>query len=183
MDIREYDLILSLDPNLWIWKKDILYYKELKLTPFLEIGEDQTIFLYVNLYNENKFTKLLRILINSPFEFYLVTNQLNDPKVRRDQWLNLSLEAYFQSLLDYRFYSTYKNLNWDVVANIIQFTNKYGSVESIWESYNLLLTQVDKKQYDHVTGEYNYKIWDEEVRDNFKSLQRDIQLQLLFNQK
>jgi hypothetical protein len=177
--IKEYVSILNLNSDLWIWRGDILYYKNIKLFPLLEI-EDDIIFLYIDLRLENQFSKLLKILINSDFEFYLVTNELNNPKIKSRDWVNLSVELYFLSLIDHKFYQSYKNLNFDLIKNLIGFVSKYGCIELIWEEYNKALPLIDKKVYHNITGENLYMI-PEEIRDNFKSLKRDIQLQLLFS--
>lgn len=182
MDIKLYHRILDLNPRIWTWRGDILYYKNIKLSPILEVNSDNSIFLYIDFHYENQFSKILKILINSPFEFYLVTNQLNNPKIRNKNWVSLSIESYFRSLLDFKLYNSYNKLKFDPIKNLISFVNKYSNIDLIWEEYNKILPMISKKNFDYLTGEYNYKIWDEEIRDNFKSLQRDIKIKIIFNE-
>jgi len=180
MDIREYSPIKKLSPDIWIWRENILYYQGIKLTPILEIYQD-SIFLYLDFYQERQFSKLLKILNNSSFEFYLVTKELNDPKIKSLNWVDLSVEAYFMSLINHKFYHSYQKLNFDPIKNLLNFVKKWGTIELLWTAYDQVLLIVDQQKYDYITGTQTYKIWEEEIRDNFKGLKRDLQLQLILN--
>lgn len=180
MNFKEYSPVLDLQQNNeWIFKSNILYYdNQIIKTPMLEIYKEDTIFLYLDLKNSRRVISLIKILKESPFDFYLVCPNFNDPKVKRSNWVNLSIKSYFDSFINNTMFLAYKDLDWDPIKNLIKFTKIFGNNQILLECYNRNKELVNKQSHDWTTGEYKYN-YDEEVRDFYNSLYRDIQLQMI----
>jgi hypothetical protein len=75
---------------------------------------------------------------------------------------------------------SYKELDWDPIKNLIEFVRKYGNTQILLEEYNKAKKLVNTQSTDWTTGEYKYN-YDEEIRDFYNSLYRDIQLQMILD--
>jgi len=178
MDIEKF--IPDTNPN-WVIRNNTLYYKKGGLIPFLK-KIDGNYFISLDRRATKKVTKLMKKLQDMGIIFYLCDRMTIAEKHIYNQDLERIIRNYLLGLSDQNFFHYIQNSNFDYIKNLTDFLNMYDCHKLFKKVYDSLLhghfTKVTMDWYTRT--EYNI-VKNEEIRDFYQILERQIKLNIFFS--
>lgn len=174
------DLIpLKFIPNVgcnWIVKSNYLMFKKYELIPLAYIDDD---IVYVILENRvrKEVIRLTKHLVNLEVEFYFTVPEITDPSGVEDLPDKI-IKHYLYSYAQKEFYKAFNDIEFDIIKNLVDWSNKFGYYDLIKNNYDDILKKVNYKSHDWCANKDVYE-YEEEIRERFKSLYREIQINQL----
>ena len=171
MDLN--DLIPDkLRPN-WIIKGKFLMFKKYENIPICFIEVD-IVYIFLDVRIPKQVILITKHIVNQNIEFYFTSPSLSNPRGVYN-YKNLIIRHYLLSFVNKSFYNEFKNINFDLIRNMVLWCEKEDCYELIKDNYDDILKEVSRKNYDYYVNKefYSYEIG---IRDEFKTLYRDIQI-------
>lgn len=178
MDIVNY---IPDSSSKWIVKNETIYYQKGGLIPVLKRIDDTT---FISL--DRRITKqVIKIIekLNSIEEPFLLCDRLTitEKHIYRED-LPRIIENYLYSLSDETFFKFLKKGTFDYINNLTSFLNTYNSHKLFKVSYeNLKRNHYHKKWMDWYTRKDNWQIKNEEIRDYYSTIERQVKLNIFFS--
>ncbi len=172
------DLLPNNDKN-WIIKGDFLLYYKYQNIPTCFIGDDDIVYIFLDLKIKKAITKLIKFLIKKKIEFLLITPELSSPK-GIDSYNYENVYNYVRIFTEETWLNEFDKIGFDPVDNLVKFIEKNDCLNLLKEIYELLKLDVNSKSYDPYKGDYYY-LKTKEIRTRYENLYRDIQLTILLN--
>ena len=171
-----YDLIPTCyaSNGKWTIRKDFLMVKKYQNIPVCFIGEDNIIYVFLDNSIKKEILKITQHLVNLGVEFYFTTPELSNPKGVQD-YNNKVIQHYLFSYSQMDFYKGFNKIEFDLIKNMVNWTDKVGCSNSIKENYEIILMKVNKTWYNGFHNKKSY-LYTQEIRDEFRTLYRDIQI-------
>lgn len=178
MDI--YKFIPDLSSN-WCINHQTLYFKKSGLIPILrEI--DGVIFISLDrrvLKAVIKLTKKMESL-NHPF-FYCDRLSINGKHIYKED-LQKIITNYLQAISDEVFFKFIKNSDFDFVMNLTRFIETFECSRTFKVNYDdLKVNYYNKLWIDWYTRKEHWQVRNEEIRDYYNILERQIKLNIFFS--
>ena len=157
----------------WIVRGEFLFYKKLSLIPVCTIIDD---IYYVMLDGKchKAILKLTKKIMKMDVEFYFTTPLLASPK-SIENFNQKVLENYIHNYTNKHFFHGFKNIDFDLIHNMVKWTEKQNCFDLVKEIYDKYQKLVNQEYYDYYSNRSFYP-YDEEIRQAFVGLYRDIQL-------
>ena len=157
----------------WSFSKGIVYFRKIQKIPSCIIIDD-----IPHIILENKIPKqileLTRNFMKSGDEFYFTTPLSTNPSGVYE-FKNEVIKSYFNSYANLKFYNGFKKLNFDLIKNLIDWSEKNDAwylVKPIYEEVN---KKIQKEYYDYWQKMYYYD-YEYDIREEFRTLWREIQI-------
>lgn len=178
MDI--YDFIPEKNQN-WIVSNNTIYFKKHGLIPILKKIDGQ---YYISLDRRvlKKVLKLTSHLISLEQPFFYCDRLTISEKHIYSEDLELIIKNYILSLEDEIFFDFVQNSEFDYINNLTEFLNMYDChsiFKNVYES--LKFGHFQKMWVDWYTRTTHYVVKNEEIRDFFMGLERQIKLNIFFS--
>jgi hypothetical protein len=160
----------------WIVKNNYLMFKKYNLIPVAYIREN---IVYVILDNKirREIVILTKKLVNMGVEFYFTIPQVTDPSGVEDL-ANKIIKHCLYSYAQIEFYRAFDVIEFDFIKKLVDWASKFGYYDLIKENYDDILEKVNYKSYNWFSNKDLYE-YDEEIRERFQSLYREIQINQL----
>lgn len=157
----------------WQVRSNFLMIRKLDWIPICYI-DGGVVYVFLDARVHKAVIKLTKHLISQNFKFYFTTPELSNPKGIQDAE-NKIIYHYLNSYTNKDFYRLFKKLDFDLIKNMVDWAKMTGSFHLIKLNYETLNKMVQRKYHDYYSGKdiYNYN---EEIREEFNSLWRDIQI-------
>lgn len=165
------DLIPDKSTN-WTVGKFLMYKKYVNI-PICYI-DDNIVYIFLDGKIHKAIFKLVKHLIEMGVEFYFTTPRLSSPKFDDD--LNETvIKHYLFSHSQLNFFDGFRNIGFDLINNMVKWSDKEDCYNLIKPNFDLVAKSVESISYDYFNNStiYNYP---EEIREEFRTLYRDIQL-------
>jgi hypothetical protein len=121
--------------------------------------------------------KLTKKIMKMDVEFYFTTPLLANPKSIEN--LNQKVvENYIHSYTNKHFFYGFKDIDFDLIHNMVKWTEKEDCFDLVKEIYDNYQKLVNQEYYDYYSNRSFYP-YDEEIRQVFVGLYRDIQISKL----
>ena len=178
MDLQKMTEIL---PNNGKWKieKGIVYVRYMAWIPIINMKGD-----YLEVYFDTKLHRyLLQILPKLDFEFYLVSPILSDPKNKyllpeeRNKVNILNMISNYSNPI---FFNGFKKIDFDLITHLVIYCKKFDSMLLIKDAFDNVNKYVQVKEWNYYTNK-QFFIYEEEIREEFNGLYRQIKLAELLN--
>ena len=172
----ELNNIIPDNSSNWIVKGGFLFYKRLNLIPVCTIIND---IYYVMLDGKchKAILKLTKKIMKMDVEFYFTTPLLASPK-SIENFNQKVVENYIHSYTNKHFFHGFKDIHFDLIHNMVKWTEKENCFDLVKEIYDKYKKVVSQEYYDYYSNR-SFHQYDEEIREAFASLYRDIQISKL----
>lgn len=172
----ELNNIIPDNSSNWIVKGGLLFYKRLNLIPVCTIIND---IYYVMLDGKchKAILKLTKKIMKMDVEFYFTTPLLASPK-SIENFNQKVVENYIHSYTNKHFFHGFKDIHFDLIHNMVKWTEKENCFDLVKEIYDKYKKVVSQEYYDYYSNR-SFHQYDEEIREAFASLYRDIQISKL----
>jgi hypothetical protein len=160
----------------WIVRGEFLFYKKIHLIPVCTIIDD---IYYVMLDGKchKAILKLTKKIMKMDVEFYFTTPLLASPK-SIENFNRKVVENYIKHYTNKHFFYGFKDIDFDLIHNMVKWTEKENCFDLVKEIYDKYQKVVNQEYYDYYANRSFYP-YDEEIREAFASLYRDIQISKL----
>ena len=166
----DLDKILLIN-NDWKYSKGRYFKKKVAWIPVVDVLEDRIrIFLDVRGYKE--IIKIVKLFGENNIDFRFISHRFADPGFSED-FNETNIKCYLKSFVNESFYFGFKKIDFDFIENIVKYCVENECFDMLKEIY----TKVNKKTQDTHWTSFNTQIYyipNEEIRENFNSLYRDI---------
>jgi hypothetical protein len=178
MDIERF--IPDSNPN-WIARHETLYYKKGGLIPLFK-KIDGNYYISLDRRATKKVTKLMKKLQDMGIIFYLCDRMTIAEKHIYNEHLERIIRNYLLALSDENFFYHIQNSNFDYIQNLTDFLNMYDCHRLFKKVYDSLLNlHFLKISIDWYTRTKYHEIKNEEIRDFYQILERQIKLNIFFS--
>lgn len=160
------------ESNKWSVGKFLMYKKYTNI-PICYIDSD-IVYIFLDGKIHNAIFKLVKYLVKLNVEFYFTSPRLSNPKGVNDID-NLIINHYLFSHSQENFFHGFKKIGFDLINNMVKWSDISNSYHLIKPNFTLIEKTVESSYFDYFSNVevYNYS---EEIREEFRTLYRDIQL-------
>ena len=160
----------------WVVKNRFLMYHHYEHIPVAFI-EDNIVYVFLDNKIPRQILKLTKWLMEMDVEFYFTTPELSNPKGIEnidESVISHYLFCYSQET----FFHGFRKIDFDLIKNMVDWCIKEKCIDTIKESYDKILKVVERGDYDYWSNKntYEYKL---EIREDFRTLYRDIQINMI----
>jgi hypothetical protein len=85
------------------------------------------------------------------------------------------IENYFRSYSNKYFFRGFNDIEFDLIYNMVKWTEKEDCFDLVKEIYDKTEKEVNRENYDYYSNRKYYE-YDEDIRESFRGLYRDIQI-------
>lgn len=157
----------------WSFSKGIIYFKKLQRIPVCIIIDDTP-----HIILENKIPKqvleLTKKLMSTGDEFYFTTPLATNPSGVYE-FKNEVIKGYFNSYSNTKFFHGFKKINFDLIKNLIDWSEKNDAWYLVKPIYEEINKKIQKKYRDYWISKDYYE-YDFDIREEFRTLWREIQI-------
>lgn len=167
---------LKFIPNIdceWVVKGKYLMYRRYEHIPMAYI-EDDIVYIFLENKIPNQVLKLTKWVANLGVEFYFADPEFSNPS-GIENYHRDTIYHYLHSYAQKHFFKGFKDIEFDLIKNMVDWCTKEGCTELIKDVYSKINTRIQKGYFDYYSGKdiYEYK---NEIREEFRTLYRDIQI-------
>ncbi len=160
----------------WLVKGNYLMYKKYEHVPVAFIDDD-IVYIFLENKIQRQILKLTKWVIDSGYKFYFTTPELSNPK--GVEYLNEKvITHYLFSYAQKPFYIGFKKMEFDLIKNMVDWCIKENCSDLIKDCYEVVLKKVNNSYFDYYAGK-DISDYDNEIRDDFRTLYRDIQINMI----
>lgn len=172
----ELNNIIPDNSSNWVIRGDFLFFKKIHLIPVCTII-DGIYYIMLDGKCHKAILKLTKKIMKMDVEFYFTTPLLANPKSIEN--LNQKVvENYIHSYTNKHFFYGFKDIDFDLIHNMVKWTEKEDCFDLVKEIYDNYQKLVNQEYYDYYSNRSFYP-YDEEIRQVFVGLYRDIQISKL----
>lgn len=157
----------------WSFSKGIIYFKKIQKIPICILIDD-----IPHIILENKIPRrvleLTKNFMKSGEEFYFTTPLATNPSGVFD-FKNEVIRSYFNSYANIKFLHGFKRINFDLIKNLIDWSEKNDAWHLVKPKYEEINKKIQKSYYDYYQQKDCYD-YDFDVREEFRTLWREIQI-------
>lgn len=157
----------------WYFSKGIIYFKKIQKIPICILVDD-----IPHIILENKIPKrvleLTKNLMKSGEEFYFTTPLSTNPSGVFD-FKNEVIRSYFYSYSNTKFFVGFKKINFDLIKNLIDWSEKNDAWYLVKPIYDDINKKIQRQNHDYYSHK-DYYDYDYEIREEFRTLWREIQI-------
>lgn len=165
------DLIPDNSEN-WLIGK-FLFYRKLEKIPVCFI-ENDIVYIFLDAKIIKAMFKLIKFLLKKNIIFYFTTPELSNPK-GIENYHDKVITHYLRSYSNIEIYRNFKKIDFDLISNMVKWTETENCFDLVKKNYESVLKKVNRKSYNYYSKRDDHE-YSEEIRDEFNSLYRDIQI-------
>jgi hypothetical protein len=159
----------------WIVKGKFVMFKKYEHIPICFV-EDNVVYIFLDSRVTKSIIELVKHLIILNIEFYFTTPELSNPKgVLEEYYKDKVIKHYLYSFAKVEFFYGFRNIDFDLIDNMVKWTNKENCFDKVKPNYELINKKVERREYNPFSNKYLYEYKDE-IRQEFQSLYRHIQI-------
>jgi hypothetical protein len=136
--------------------------------------EDGIVYVLLDSRIHKQIIKIIKHLLNLNVNFYLTTPEISNPAGVIDLHEKV-IRLYLTSYAKLEFYNGFKKIEFDMVDNLVKWSEKEKCYDLIKGVYLSVLKKVNHQSWDYYTGKRHFD-YCQEIRDEFQSLYRHIQI-------
>lgn len=172
----ELDKVIPDNSKNWIIRGEFLFFEKIHLIPLCTIIDD-IYYVMLDARLHNQVLKLAKNLMKMNVEFYFTTPLISNP-AGVDNLNSKVIETYIHSWTNKYFFRGFKKIDFDLIHNMVKWTEKENCFDLVKDIYDRYEKIVSQEYYDYYANRKFYS-YDEEIRESFKGLYRDIQISKL----
>lgn len=168
----------SIIPNTGEWKvsKNRVFKKNIAWIPVFDIVDENLIHIFLDVRMSKDIIKLVKNLQKTDNKFYFISPLFADPGYRGD-FNVINITNYLKSHSKSQFYDGFQKIEFDFVGNLIEYCKKENCINLIKDIYLKVNEEVQSKTWDYYANKEYFLNKRPDIREDFNSLYRDIQLQ------
>lgn len=169
----ELDNLIPDNNSNWVVRSNFLMFKKLEYIPVAYI-EDDIVYILLDARLIKQMIKLIKHIQKLNIKFYLTTPEISNPSGVLD--LNEKvIKHYLLSFAKKEFYDSFKKIEFDLIDNMVKWTEKENCFDLVKPVYQDVLKTVNRQNWDYYSNKKHFD-YCQEIRDEFKSLYRHIQI-------
>ena len=158
----------------WSVKGDFLMFKKIQNIPVCYISNEDLVYVFLDARINKQVISLIKHLMSINVNFFLTTPEASDPAGVLD--LNEKvIRHYLISYAKLEFFNGFKKIDFDLVDNLVKWTEKENCYDLIKNIYLSVLKRINHQSWDYYTNKKHFD-YCQEIRDEFQSLYRHIQI-------
>lgn len=163
----------------WTIRKKFVMFKKIEHIPIAFI-EDDLVYVFLDVRVSKEIIRLVKHLLKLNVEFYFTSPELSNPKgVEENDFKNVVIYHYLKSYSNKNFYYKFLQLEgFDFIQNMVSWCKKENCFDLIKSNYDSINKKVSRKYHDYYANKDYYE-YDETIREEFRTLYRDIQISLV----
>lgn len=173
-----YNLIPNTNDTNWMVKGKFLMYRKYSNVPVCYI-DDGVVYVFLDAKIRNIIFRFIEHLIKLDIEFYFTSPIFSNPKAVDDPNSEV-IKHYLYIYSVKEFFHGFKKINFDLIDNMVKWTEKEKCFDLVKPLFDNALKNVMSTYTDWYVNKqiYNYPV---EIREEFQSLYRDIQISKLLS--
>ena len=161
----------------WIIQKDYLMIQKYAKIPIAYLNDREKVNIFLDIKIRKEILLLVKHLMKLEIPFIFICSVFQNPKkVDEQEFHFLNIKNYLLSYSNAEFYDGFHRIGFDLPKNLTEYTDYYNCFEIVRGVYDEINIQVQKKYDDYYSNQTVYNVKREDIRDDFNSLYRDIQL-------
>lgn len=159
----------------FVIKGKFLMFKKYEHIPVCYI-EDDIVYIFLDAKISKHIIKLTDQLVKKKIEFYFTSPDMSNPKgIDLVDYHDDVIRHYLTSYSNKDFYYGFKKIGFDLIDNMVKWTEKENCFDSIKSNLDVVKEIVTKREYNYYSNK-SYYDYDEIIREDFSSLYRHIVL-------
>lgn len=157
----------------WIVRGRYLMFKKIEHIPVCYVDND-IVYVFLDGKLLKHIIKITKHLTSLNVEFYFMTPEASNPK----GVLNFHEKVIYHYLISYakdKFFYGFKKIDFDLIDNLVKWTDKEDCFDLVKEVYNKVLKKVNNQSWDYYSNKKHFD-YCQEIREEFQSLYRHIQI-------
>lgn len=168
----ELNTIIPNSDARWNIKNDRLMYNKYSNVPVCYISGN-IVYVYIDNRIHNIVMKLTKHLVELGVEFYFDSPSHSDPKITKKN--ENVIMSYFVAYSNVHFNKGFKNMEFDLLNNMVKWCSRESCDDLIKPCYEDVRDKISKGWFDHYQNKQIYD-YSEDIREEFESLYREIQI-------
>lgn len=157
----------------FVIKGKFLMFKKYEHIPVCYI-EDDIVYIFLDAKISKHIIKLAAQLVKKKIEFYFTSPGMSNPKgIDLIDYHSDIIRHYLTSYSNKDFYYGFKKIGFDLIDNMVKWTEKENCFDSIKSNLDVVKEIVIKREYNYYSNK-SYYDYDEIIREDFSSLYRHI---------
>jgi len=156
----------------WSVIKSYVMFKKLHNIPICYI-ENDIVWIFLDLRIQKQVIDIISHLNDLDVKFYFTHPEFSNPGQEFD--VEKILLQYFRSYADRKFNKNLNKINFDIIKNLVEFTNEFSDFNSLKKCFQVVKKEVNLKWTDWYSRKDIYD-YPEEIRQEFDILWREIQI-------
>jgi hypothetical protein len=159
----------------WNIKNGTLFYKKLHNIPMAQI-EGDIVYVFLECSLPRITLQLIKHVMGLGVEFYMLPPSFSHPACIIDN--SYAIRHYFTAYSNQEFFDGFNKIGFDLTSNMVGWCKKEDCIPLIKENYDVINKEVQKTYYDYWANKEisDYSV---EVREEFRTLYRDIQISMI----
>lgn len=157
--------------NSWVVRGRFLMFKKIEHLPVCYI-EEGIVYVFLDARILKHIIKITKHLISLGVEFYFTTPEASNPGGVEDY----NEKVIYHYLISYardKFFYGFKEIDFDLVDNLIKWSDRENCFNLVKDVYNRVLKKVTHQSWDYYSNKKHYD-YCQEIREEFQSLYRHI---------
>lgn len=161
----------------WSIHKHSIFKKKIIWIPVV-IEINNCFYIYLDLRIKREVLLVIKNAMMNDIKFYLISPLLSNSKIKFDneELYTMNIENYLNCYSNSIIYDGVKKINFDLIGNLTDYCKEFNCLDKIKEIYLQVNINVQSSYKNWYNNELIYNITRSDIRDEFNSLYRDIQL-------
>lgn len=161
----------------WIVKGKFLMFHHYQNIPIAYI-DNGIVYIFLDGRIVKPVIHLIKHLIKIKEEFYFTSPKMSDPSGVYDYNDHIIHHYLFSYSQKHFFFEFRKIENFDFIQNMVSWARMHNCYDLIKSNYDLVNKEVNRQHFDYYSNRKYYE-YVEEIREEFRTLYRDIQISLV----
>ena len=157
----------------WVVRGRFLMFRKIEHIPVC-FTDGHVIYVFLDARLVRQMISLVKHLKSLKVEFYFTIPEASSPKGISDYHEKV-IRHYLLSYAKDVFFNGFRKIDFDLVDNLVKWTDKENCFNLVKEIYEDVLKVVTRQSWDYYSNKKHYD-YCKEIRDEFQSLYRHIQI-------
>jgi hypothetical protein len=169
----------------WQVKNNIVMAFKIAWLPIFKINGDY-VDIFLDLRTSKQILPVVKNLQELKINFYFVSPLLANPGFKSfddDQYHEVNIRNLMNNYWKPQYFDGFKKIDFDVIENLINYTNKFKCAHLIKDIYEDINEYVQGSGYDWYTNREHFYVDRQDIREDFQSLYRQIKITEILNER
>jgi hypothetical protein len=156
-----------------------VFVKKLVRIPLAEIISENKMLIYLDIKIPHTILKLVKQLQFHDINFSFISPVFSNPKSSVEYYHQKNIHTILYNYSNPIFWDGFNKIQFDITKNLVQYCTDNNCHELLKEEFDRVNEIVQQSWFDYYSKKRIYKIKRQDIRENFSTIYRDIQLNQL----
>jgi hypothetical protein len=161
----------------WKLSKGRVYKRNIAWLPIFDIIDDNEINIFLDIRHSRDILKIIKNSMNYDIKMNLISPLFADPGQDTREYDSINITNIIRNYSRPAYFDGFEKINFDIIAHLIDYCKNRNCIDLVKDIYLDINKNVQGKSYDYYTGKEYPNVKNEKIRETFRTLYREIQLQ------